>query len=40
MKKVGKAVTSVIHNELVPKLDAWANPSSFEQYKELEELKI
>ena len=39
MKKVGKAVTSVIHNEPVPNLDALANPLSLKQYKDLEELK-
>jgi len=39
MKKVEKAVTNVIHNEPVPNLDALANPSSLELYKNLEELK-
>ncbi len=39
MKKVEKAVTNVIHNEPVPNLDALANPSSLELYKNLEELR-
>jgi len=39
MKKVEKAVANVIHNEAVPNLDALANPSSLELYKDLEELK-
>jgi len=39
MKKVEKAVTSVIHNEPVPNLDALANPASLELYRNLEELK-
>ncbi len=39
MKKVEKAVANVIHNEPVPNLDALANPSSLELYRDLEELK-
>ncbi len=39
MKKVEKAVTNTIHNEPVPNLDALANPSSLELYKDLEELR-
>ena len=39
MKKVEKAVTSVIHNEPVLNLNALANPLSLKQYKDLEELK-
>ena len=39
MKKVEKAVANVIHNEPVPNLDALANPSSLDLYRDLEELK-
>ncbi len=39
MKKVEKAVTNVIHNEPVSNLDALANPSSLESYKDLDELR-
>ena len=39
MKKVEKAVANAIHNEPVPNLDALANPSSLDQYRDLEELK-
>jgi len=39
MKKVEKAVAKVIHNEPVTNVDALANPSSLELYRDLEELK-
>jgi len=39
MKKVEKAVANVIHGEPVPNVDALANPSSLELYKDREELK-
>ena len=39
MKKVEKAVTNIIHGEPVLNMDALANPSSLELYKNLEEIK-
>ncbi len=39
MKKVEKAVANVIHGEPVPNLDALANPSSLELYRDLGELR-
>jgi acetoacetyl-CoA synthetase len=39
MKKVEKAVANVIHGEPVPNLDALANPSSLDLYRDLEDLK-
>jgi acetoacetyl-CoA synthetase len=39
-KKVEKAIKNVIHHELVPNIDALANPASLELYKNLKELEL